>query len=198
MVHRATQNDFDVVCDVTAKGFADDPVLTWMLRKGPDQAETVRLFIRTMARLIYFRTGESWVNDAGTGATMWLPPGASGDLSFREQIRSTPTMIRLAGLTGIPRLLRVQSFLDEKHPKEPHYYLFTIASLPEMRGQGIGSGLMEPMMQQFDQEQIPSYLENSKEANLSFYQRHGYEVVEEIRLLNEGPPMWLMWRKPRT
>jgi len=37
-------------------------------------------------------------------------------------------MIRM---TEIPRLLRVQSLLEKKHPTQPHYYVFTIAALPE-------------------------------------------------------------------
>ena len=40
------------------------------------------------------------------------------------------------------------------------------------------------------------YLESSKERNVPFYERFGFKVIDEIRLLR-GPKMWAMWRDPR-
>lgn len=147
--------------------------------------------------MIYLPHRESYINDAGTGATMWLPPGVTGDVGLIQTLCSVPAMVRIAGLTGIPSMLRVQSFLGGKHPTKPHYYLFSIASLPEMRGQGIGSALMTPMTARFDEQQVGAYLENSRSANLPFYRRHGFEVMEQVQLPGDGPTMWLMWREPR-
>jgi len=47
-----------------------------------------------------------------------------------------------------------------------------------------------------DREGIPAYLESSKEANVSYYARHGFAVTEEFTLKG-GPSLWLMWRDPR-
>lgn len=194
---KATKDDSDAVIDITAKGFHDDPVMKWMLRRDRKYEFALQLFMRTLAHLIYLPHRESYINDARTGATMWLPPGVTGDIGLIQQLRSVPAMIRIAGISGIPSMLRVQSFLDGKHPTKPHYYLFSIASLPEMRGQGIGSALMTPMTDRFDEQQVGAYLENSRSANLPFYQRHGFEVVEQVQLPGGGPTMWLMWREPQ-
>jgi len=197
VVKKASKEDYDAVIDITAKGFYDDPVMKWMLRSDDKYESALQLFMQTLAHMIYLPHRESYINDARTGATIWLPPGETGELSLLTQLRSVPTMIRIAGLTGIPSMLRVQSFLDKKHPTKPHYYLFSIASLPEMRGQGIGSSLMAPMTARFDEQQVGAYLENSRSANLPFYQRHGFEVTEQVQLPDGGPTMWLMWREPQ-
>jgi hypothetical protein len=61
----------------------------------------------------------------------------------------------------------------------------------------VGSLLIAEMLRRCDREQVPAYLENSKEANLPFYQGHGFEIIRQIRFAKDAPPLWLMWREPR-
>ena len=52
------------------------------------------------------------------------------------------------------------------------------------------------MVQRADDEGVGLYLESSKESNVGFYGRFGFEVRRTLTL-RKGPDMWLMWRKPR-
>ena len=67
----------------------------------------------------------------------------------------------------------------------------------DQQGKGVGGALMRPVLEHCDAEGIPCYLESSKERNLPFYRRHGFEVVEEVRLPDDGPLLWTMWREPK-
>jgi hypothetical protein len=60
----------------------------------------------------------------------------------------------------------------------------------------VGSSVISLMLDRCDQEGMPAYLEASSPENVPFYGRHGFDVMEEIRLKN-GPPVWGMWREPR-
>ena len=86
--------------------------------------------------------------------------------------------------------------MEEKHPSDPHYYLFFLGTRPEWQGRGIGSGLMTPVLETCDREHVPAYLEATSERNKALYLRLGFEVADEIRL-PDGPTMWPMWRAPQ-
>jgi ribosomal protein S18 acetylase RimI-like enzyme len=86
--------------------------------------------------------------------------------------------------------------IERAHPETPHYYLAVLGTDPDAQGRGIGSALMQPTLESCDRDDVPAYLESSKERNVDFYARHGFSVLDELRL-PEGPPVWPMWREPR-
>jgi hypothetical protein len=49
-----------------------------------------------------------------------------------------------------------------------------------------------------DETGVPGYLETSTEGNVAWYRHHGFEVQHEIRPAAAGPPVWTMWREPKT
>ena len=43
---------------------------------------------------------------------------------------------------------------------------------------------------------MPAYLNAGSPRSRDLYLRHGFEVTEEFRLPEGGPPLWRMWREP--
>ncbi|MHB1891097.1 MAG: GNAT family N-acetyltransferase, partial [Acidimicrobiales bacterium] len=86
---------------------------------------------------------------------------------------------------------------DALRPRERHWYLATLGTDPDRQGQGIGSSLLGEVLARCDAEATPAYLESSKERNVPFYARHGFEVTRELKAPGGGPTLWLMWREPR-
>ena len=91
----------------------------------------------------------------------------------------------------IPRALRGLGRIEEAHTAQPqdHYYLAVLGTRTRPPGQGLGSALLAPVLDRCDGEGIGAYLESSKEANIPFYRRHGFEVVEEVPFAG-GPKLW--------
>jgi ribosomal protein S18 acetylase RimI-like enzyme len=196
-VVKATAAQAGTVIDIIGQAFDDDPAVNWFVRRDQRRSAAVHAFFQMMADTLYLRHDENYLMSDGSGATMWLPPGISTQVGFAETFQQLPAVLRIVRFRGLRRLLRVQAIVEGNHPHEPHYYLFAIGTLPELRGRGIGSKLMRPMIERMDRERMPGYLENSKEQNLPFYERHGFEVTQRVQLPGGGPSLWLMWRKPR-
>jgi GNAT superfamily N-acetyltransferase len=66
---------------------------------------------------------------------------------------------------------------------------------PDEQGRGLGSRVLQPVLDRCDVEQLPAYLEATAEGNVAFYERIGFEV-RDTNQLGDGPALWLMVRRP--
>ncbi len=88
--------------------------------------------------------------------------------------------------------------VENLHPTDRHWYLFTLGTAPERQGKGVGSALLRAALTHVDEEGDPAYLESSKERNISLYARFGFEVIDKVPSKRGSPPIWRMWREPRV
>ena len=182
--------------DTLARAFDDDPVMNYLVKQDARRAERLRRLMRMALNPMTFPYGETYVAERFEGVALWNPPGQLMH-GLVANLRMLPLMAQIAGLSGLPRALGALGLMEAKHPKEPHYYLLAIGVDPAMQGRGVGSQLMAPMLERCDREHMPAYLESSKARNVPLYERHDFEVVEELPIARGGPLAWRMWRKPR-
>ena len=139
-----------------------------------------------------FEAGSAYLSGDLCGAALWLPPGVHPDGESVEQgFRETAEPAHLDDLLG------TFEKMDEWHPEEPHWYLPLIGVDPHARGRGLGGALMAHATARADADGLPAYLESSNPRNISLYERHGFEVMGEIRV-GAAPVVTPMFRKPRS
>ncbi len=194
-VRRAVATDVEAMADQLAATFFDDPVAAHIFRDARRRPAALRRFFGTQMRADYLRFGGCYTTSDHSGAAIWAPAGKpylSGVAGMVALAPVLPFAIRHLVVT-----LKLLALIEAKHPKEPHWYLATLGTDPARQGQGIGSSLMAPVLAHCDREGLPAYLESSKERNVPFYARHGFEVKETVELPGSGPTIWTMWRTPR-
>jgi GNAT superfamily N-acetyltransferase len=157
------------------RAFYDDPVMLWMFPDDEQRAKGLPRMWATMVRHHYLAGGGVEIatrgGDVGAAAA-WDPPGRKE--SRLSELRMLPTFLlafgsRLRGAQAVAEMMK------EKHPREPHWYLFAIGSDPTVRGAGFGQALMRSRLDRVDAEHAPAYLESSKEENVPYYMRFGFE-----------------------
>ncbi|HVA04671.1 MAG TPA: GNAT family N-acetyltransferase [Acidimicrobiales bacterium] len=197
VVRRVVPADVETLVEVLARAFDDDPVPLWLFRGDRRRRRGLRRFFAIQLRHTYLERGEVYTTQDLGGAAMWSPPGRARP-GWRDLVRLVPVMPYLTGLgRDTPEAARLLSAVDAARPVEPHWYLATLGTDPERQRTGVGSALMQCVLDGVDAEGLPAYLESSKESNLAFYGRHGFEVTGEIRTPRQGPTLWLMWRRAR-
>jgi ribosomal protein S18 acetylase RimI-like enzyme len=194
-IRKLGHDDVPPIAKALARAFEDDPVMSWIFRDDTDRPGRLERAFALFLRRIWLPQEECYAASRLFGAALWLPPG-KWHLGVGAQLRLLPSMISVTGRNFV-RLGRVLQLIERKHPKQPpHYYLAVLGVEPELQGRGFGGALMQPVLARCDRDRTPAYLESSKRRNVALYERHGFEVVEEIRLPKDGPPIWRMWREP--
>ncbi len=196
-VRRAVRSDVNRMVEVLARAFDDDPVPNFLFTTERRRRRGLRRFFGIQLRHMYLSDGEVWTTDDIAGGALWAPPGKPRP-GLRELFWLFPM---LADLMGLGRhagpAMQLLGAVDRARPREQHWYLATIGTDPDRQGRGVGSALLRQVLGRVDEEGLPAYLESSKEQNLPFYARHGFEVTGEIHTPGGGPTLWLMWREPR-
>ncbi len=194
-VRRAGEQDVPALAAMLSRAFLDDPVASWAWRADRLRPQALERF--QAVRLRQLMGGrEIWTTDELTSAALWAPPG-SWHMSLRETAMLVPCFLRPSLFARMPLVALGWEKLERAHPRHPpHVYLAVLGTEPGTQGQGLGSAVLRPMLEQCDSDQVCAYLESSKERNIDFYARHGFRVLDEIQLLR-GPKMWKMWRDPR-
>jgi ribosomal protein S18 acetylase RimI-like enzyme len=194
-VSRAALEEAPALARTLARAFADDPVSVWFYARETDRLARLQhayehLFLRRIAL-----PREATFTVAGhAGVAMWMPPGHA-HLGALEQLRLLPAMVAGFG-RDLPRAMRGMGAMDAVHPHEPHWYLWLLGVHPQRQGEGLGSQLLAEVLERCDRDRVPAYLQATTPRSRELYLRHGFEDRGELRLPDDGPRLWPMWREP--
>jgi ribosomal protein S18 acetylase RimI-like enzyme len=193
-VRRATDDDVEPLARTLARAFFDDPVAMWAFRHDELRPAALERFQATRVRQLLGEE-EVWMSEGHTCAALWAPPDG-----WKTTLRQDAGLLRSFShprlLSRMPLVALGLLEVERKHPHAPaHYYLAMLGTDPSHQGQGLGSAIMRPVLERCDGDGVGAFLESSKERNIDFYARHGFRVMQEIRL-PRGPRMWQMWRDP--
>jgi ribosomal protein S18 acetylase RimI-like enzyme len=86
--------------------------------------------------------------------------------------------------------------LGARDPEEPHVHLGPLAVDAHLQGRGVGSRLLAEHCRRLDASAEVGYLETDKPENVAFYQRQGFQVVDQADVI--GVTWWFMRRPPRA
>jgi GNAT superfamily N-acetyltransferase len=191
--------DVPALSRALAEAFADDPMITWVVgiddREARVAAADTGFFAPSTSGGL--KCGHAYtvgpVGGSLAGGALWTPPDV--ELFGEQEINQlTEGLMSVAGEAALGRLMALGELVGRHHPTEPHFYLFLLGAVE--KGTGVGSAVLQPVLERCDADGLPAYLESSSARNLSFYARHGFEVTWEEAVEGGGPMMRGMWRHP--
>jgi GNAT superfamily N-acetyltransferase len=191
-VRESTRVDRPQIAHAIGRAFIDDPIAVYLFPDENARRDGFGAFAR-LAMDQFEGAGATFVTDPIHGAAIWQAPSPPA-LNPWRQIGLFFRLLFVAG-RGTGRAIRLGETMEKHHLRTPHWYLAILGTDPDFQGNGLGSALLEPILTRCDSERTTAYLESSKQSNIPFYQRHGFEVSGEIQI-PDGPTVWPMTRPP--
>ena len=189
--------EIDQAAMVAARAFYTDPFFIHLAPPALLRARGMAIYMRTMLRHLgpkgLIMNARHQGHIVGVGA--WVAPDGY-PYPARQQVRQLVGTAHafLPRPQMMPDGMRYMRAIEKVHPKGPLWYLAVLAADPEFQRSGVGAALVEPILERCDTEGIDAYLETQKEDNLAYYRRFGFEVVDRLRPVSDGPPLWTMRR----
>jgi ribosomal protein S18 acetylase RimI-like enzyme len=197
-VRRITPQDAWEAAYVLAASHADYPAFRHAFPNPRQRQRVVRELMTAAARDVE-RRGVGYlarVRGIAAGAALWFPPGTP-DRGGWDTARIAVSMLPVA-LAGRGRFLafaRVEAALEEEARDEDGWYLQTLGVTPRHQGRGIGARLLAPVLEAADSHGVTCGLHTSDPANVGFYERAGFEVIEPLHAVTPGGPAYLRMRR---
>ncbi len=185
---------------VLARAFLDDPLWSWIEPDRAGREAALRRFMGVSVRsgLVF---GETYTTpDAVLGVACWEPPHVSASDPGPGVAPSggidAPRYVGDNALRRFQAMSDYQKSFRRRDMTMPFWYLALLGVEPAAQRSGVATTLIAPVLARADAAGQPCYLETEREANVGYYARHGFEVLQSGQNPLAGPPFWTMMRRP--
>ena len=197
---RLVRDDREAAAQALARAFWDDPLINYFWPGDDHRRTMLPVMMRGGIQLAAPHEESFTAEPSPVGGALFLPPGKS-KLAMTSVLRVMAPNLWRWRPAELFRFIGTLDEFEKKHDallQAPHWYLMILGVDPSRQGQGLGGVLMADVLRRADLAGQDAYLETQKARNVTFYQKHGFEVVENFRChKGRGPESWTMLRHPQ-
>lgn len=176
--------------DVLVTAFTADPVIRWLYPEAHGYLTHFPSFLTAFGGKA-FSSDTVWRLGEFFAVALWFPPHVEPDGDAVVAV-----MTKTVALEKHEDLLALLVQMGGAHPRFRHWYLPWFGVDGGQQGVGLGGELMRRCLVTVDEDHLPAYLESPNPRNISFYERHGFEV-SAVSQAGGCPPVYSMLRAAR-
>ncbi|MGI5428525.1 GNAT family N-acetyltransferase [Streptomyces sp. CA-179760] len=196
-IRTAGEADRESVVRLLDEAFQNDPVSGWVFPGAEDRRAHHPGLMAAFTDIV-LAAGRVDITEDGSACALWLSMPAD-DHDGDSEVDDGPAQVRAAVDPDNERIELIGRLTAAIHPSgRAHEYLWMIGVAPGRQGEGLGTALIESVLDRCDREGVSAYLEASSARSRKLYERLGFEFTGPVLDLPDGPAMWPMWREPRT
>lgn len=179
-MRRAEQKDKRLVVDILSKSFDENKSVNYVVKQDANRQDRIRSLMEySFNTCLSF--GEIWISDDNMACALLLFPETK-KTTLRSILWDVNLATRAIGLTRVVDVLKRESLIKKNHPDKPFTYLWFIGVDPLAQKRGVGSKLLNEVIDMNAKKRRPIYLETSVSNNLSWYKKFGFEIYHKINL----------------
>ena len=192
-IRQATRNDRERVIEILSAAFDSNPAVNDTMSPGGSRAKKLRALMEYLVDTGYEKQGV-FVTDDLLGAAIIYDPVQFPE-TFADKWRQLKLVSRCIGWSR----LRYASAKDKKmksfRPAAPHLYFNMLGTHPSAQRSGIGTKLLNYVMELSASTSRTVYLETSVASNVALYKKMGFTVHGEWKIRDDYHVHFMNWSK---
>ena len=175
---RADYTDKDRVVNILVNSFADNKSVNYIIKQDKKKPQRLLSLMEYSFDICYL-FGDIFLSDDKKACALIVLPEKK-KTTLKSIILDARMVISCMGFRDIKKVIRREAEITQNHPKRLIYYLWFIGVETNDQGNGIGSKLLEEVIQEGLSRNRPIYLETSTVKNIPWYERFGFTIYKEL------------------
>jgi hypothetical protein len=177
---RAEYKDKERIVEILTNSFQDNKSVNYILKQDQRRLQRVRNLMDYSFEVCYL-FGDVFLSEDKTGCALIVLPEKK-KTTLKSVLLDVKLIFTCTGLSNVKKTLDRESKIKKLHPTEPMYYLWFIGVDNNKQNKGVGSRLLEDVIQQASLKNRTTYLETSTLKNIPWYEKFGFKVYNELDL----------------
>lgn len=177
---KANKSDKNLVVDILAKSFQNNQSVNYIARQDEKRLTRIQVLMDYSFEVCYM-FGDVYLSDDRKACALVLYPDKK-KITLKSILLDIRLILLCIGIENIRKTLAREKLIKKMQPKEPMYYLWFIGVDPKHQNEGIGSILLNKLIEDSEHKDRPIYLETSTLQNLPWYKKFGFKIYHEAAL----------------
>jgi ribosomal protein S18 acetylase RimI-like enzyme len=177
---KATYEDKNLVLDILTESFDTNQSVNYIVKQDRSRAQRVRALMDYSFEVCYL-FGEVFLSNDKKACALILYPDKK-KTTLKSTLLDVKLILSCVGIRNIKKALTRESKIKKLQPNEPMYYIWFIGVDPACQNSGIGTQLLNEVIDDSTKKQRPIYLETSTLKNIPWYKKFGFDVYNELDL----------------
>lgn len=175
---RATLNDRELVADILTRSFIDNKSVNYIIKQDEKREQRIRDLMEYSFDICNL-FGDVFISDDRNGCALIVMPDRK-KVTINAILLDIKMALSVIGLSNIKKVISRESAINKIHPGKAIYYLWFIGVQPSEQGHGVGSQLLNEIIQKGISEKKTICLETSTLKNIPWYDKHGFKIYREM------------------
>ncbi|MGV3685054.1 MAG: GNAT family N-acetyltransferase [Daejeonella sp.] len=177
---KAAYGDKVLVKNILSKSFDKNQSVNYIAQQDELREKRIAALMDYSFEICY-NYGDVYLSDDNKACALVLYPDRK-KTTFKSILEDIKLLFKCIGLGNIGKAMKRESAIKKIQPNAPMYYLWFIGVDPDSQGTGIGTQLMNEVIEDSRVQSRPIYLETSTQRNLPWYKKFGFDVYNDLDL----------------
>lgn len=177
---KATYGDKALVKNILSKSFDKNQSVNYIAQQDELREKRITALMDYSFEICY-NYGNVYLSDDNKACVLVLYPDQK-KTTFKSILEDVKLLFNCVGLSNIGKAMKREAAIKQIQPDTPMYYLWFIGVEPDSQGTGIGTKLMNDVIEDSEAKSRSIFLETSTQRNLPWYKKFGFDVYGDLDL----------------